>query len=123
MELQAKAEMLIRNPEITSKFWFTKGSGRLTPGAVRWDWEMYDVYTTVDVKTLKPNHRLLITWGSEWETPTTVEWTFSPHGDDATFVRIRNFGFEGDADSVVQQALDSTGGFTWVLAGWNMVFC
>jgi hypothetical protein len=30
------------NPAITSKFWFTKGSGRLEAGKqVRWDWEMY----------------------------------------------------------------------------------
>lgn len=45
----AKAEMLIRksvelvleafiNPEITTKFWFTKSSGRLEVGkSVRWD--------------------------------------------------------------------------------------
>ena len=51
----AKAEMLIRkpvaqvfeafvDPAITSKFWFTKGSGRLEAGKrIRWDWEMYDV--------------------------------------------------------------------------------
>jgi uncharacterized protein YndB with AHSA1/START domain len=49
----AKAEMLIRkpvaevfeafvNPDVTSKFWFTKGSGKLEAGSqVRWDWEMY----------------------------------------------------------------------------------
>jgi hypothetical protein len=28
-----------------------------------------------------------------------------------------NKGFRGDEDQVVQEALDSTGGFTWVLAG------
>ena len=51
--LIAKAEMLIRkpvvevfeafvNPAITSKFWFSKGSGRLQAGKeVTWDWEMY----------------------------------------------------------------------------------
>ena len=50
----AKAEMLIRrpvaevfeafvNPVLTSKFWFTKGSGRLEAGKqVKWDWEMYN---------------------------------------------------------------------------------
>jgi hypothetical protein len=51
----AKAEMLIRrppgevfeafvDPAITSRFWFTKSSGRLETGKqIRWDWEMYDV--------------------------------------------------------------------------------
>ncbi len=29
------------DPATTSKFWFTKGSGRLAPGEeIRWDWEM-----------------------------------------------------------------------------------
>lgn len=49
----AKAQMLIRkpvaevfeafvDPAITTKFWFTKSSGKLEPGKeVRWDWEMY----------------------------------------------------------------------------------
>jgi len=51
----AKAGMLIRrpasevfeafiDPAITSRFWFTKSTGRLEPGKhVTWTWEMYDV--------------------------------------------------------------------------------
>ena len=32
------------NPEITTKFWFTRSSGRLELGKkVRWDWEMFGV--------------------------------------------------------------------------------
>lgn len=32
------------DPAITSKFWFTKGSGRLDAGKrIRWDWEMFGV--------------------------------------------------------------------------------
>lgn len=32
------------NPEVTTKFWFTKSSGRLEEGKkVRWDWEMFGV--------------------------------------------------------------------------------
>jgi uncharacterized protein YndB with AHSA1/START domain len=127
--IEAKAQMLIRrpvgevfeafiNPEITTKFWFTKGSGRLEPGQrIRWDWEMYNASAQVEVKEIEANKRILINWGSAGETPTTVEWLFTPHGNDATFVRIRNFGFQGDADKVVAQALDSTAGFTTVLDG------
>lgn len=49
----ARAQMLIRRPaaevfeafvepSVTTRFWFTKSSGRLTPGSeVRWEWEMY----------------------------------------------------------------------------------
>ena len=46
-----------------------------------------------------------------------MEWVFTPVGEDATFVSVTNTGFQGDGDAVVAQALDSTGGFTWVLAG------
>ena len=61
----AKAEMLIRrpvaevfeafvNPEITTKFWFTKSSGRLEVGKqVTWEWEMYGASTDVTVKELE----------------------------------------------------------------------
>ena len=66
----AKAEMLIRrpvaevfeafvNPAITSKFWFTKGSGRLQAvGQIRWDWEMYGHSAQVSVKALQPANEL-----------------------------------------------------------------
>jgi uncharacterized protein YndB with AHSA1/START domain len=46
-----------------------------------------------------------------------VEWIFTPRPDGTTFVSVTNKGFRGDEDQVVQEALDSTGGFTWVLAG------
>jgi uncharacterized protein YndB with AHSA1/START domain len=124
----AKAEMLIRkpvgqvfqsfvDPAITSNFWFTKGSGRLEAGKeVRWDWEMYGVSIPVRVKAIEENKRILIEWPG-YGTPTTVEWTFTPRPDNTTFVSITNSGFSGTDDEKVKQALDSTEGFTLVLAG------
>lgn len=126
--IKAKAEMLIRkpveqvfqafvNPEITTKFWFTKSSGKLEAGKrVQWDWEMYNIAVQVNVKEIAENKRILIEWGDLGEA-TTVEWIFTPYENDATFVSITNSGFHGDGDRVVAQALDSKGGFTWVLAG------
>ena len=39
------------NPDITTKFWFTKSSGRLEDGKqVQWDWEMYEISIPVSVK-------------------------------------------------------------------------
>ena len=132
MEIQvvpiAKTEMLIRrpvsevfeafvNPAITSRFWFTKGSGRLEAGKqIRWDWEMYDHSVDVSVKAIEENKRILIEWGS-YDKPTTVEWVFTSRPDGTTLVSVMNTGFSGDGDEVVKQALDSTGGFTLVLAG------
>ncbi|HKF38824.1 MAG TPA: hypothetical protein VKB35_18155, partial [Ktedonobacteraceae bacterium] len=47
---------------------------------------------------------------------TTVERVFTPYGNDTTYVSIKNSGFKGDGDKVVNDALDAKGGFTWVLA-------
>jgi len=125
----AKTEMLIRkpvsevfeafvNPAITSRFWFTKGSGRLQAGKqIRWDWEMYHLSVDVDVKAIEENRRILIEWGAHGNPPTTVEWIFASRPDGTTLVSVTNTGFSGDGDEVVKQALDSTGGFTLVLAG------
>jgi uncharacterized protein YndB with AHSA1/START domain len=124
----AAAQMLIRrpvrvvfeafvDPAVTSRFWFSRGSGRLEAGSrVRWDWEMYGVGTTVDVKAVERDKRILVEWDGP-EDPNPVEWTFEATGDERTFVRIRNWGFSGNADEVVAKALDSTGGFHLVLAG------
>lgn len=124
----AKAAMLIRkpagevfeafiDPAITSRFWFTKSTGRLEPGKhITWTWEMYDISTEVEVKDIEVNKRILLDWGNGGEM-TTVEWIFTPHDDGATYVTITNSGFKGDGDKVVRDALDSKGGFTWVLAG------
>jgi uncharacterized protein YndB with AHSA1/START domain len=124
----AKAEMLIRrpagevfeafvDPAITSRFWFTQGSGRLEPGArVRWDWEGYGASAEVDVKAVEPHARILVEWPGEG-VPTTIEWRFTARPDGTTFVSITNAGFGGVGDAPVRQALDATEAFALVLAG------
>ena len=103
------------DPAITTKFWFTRSSGRLEPGAtVRWDWEMYGVGTTVTVKEIEENKRIRI----EWDDPACpVEWQFDSRADETTFVSISNWGFTGTDDEKVAKAMDSVGGFSFVLAG------
>jgi len=124
----AKAELLIRkppaevfeaflNPAITSKFWFTKSSGRLETGKrIRWDWDMYGVSVQVHVKAIEENKRILIEW-SNHDAPTTVEWIFTARADHTTFVSVANTGFSGQGDEVVKQAIASTEGLALVLAG------
>ena len=124
----AKAAMLIRrpaaevfeafiDPAITSRIWFTKSTGRLEPGKhVTWTWEMYDASIEVDVKEIEPGKRIVVEWGN-YGAMTTVECIFTRFQDDATYVTITNSGFQGDGDKMMRDALDSTGGFTWVLAG------
>ena len=124
----ARTAMLIRrpvaevfeafiNPHITTKFWFTKGSGRLEVGKqVQWDWEMYGISIPVTVKSIEPHKRIVIEWPGNGGL-TTVEWLFRSRDDGSTFVSITNSGFTGDGDELVKQATDSTQGFTLVLAG------
>jgi len=124
----AKAEMLIRqpiaqvfdafiNPEVTKKFWFTKSTGKLQEGvSVNWVWEMYDLTVPVMVKNIEPNKHIQIEWG-EGDDTSTVEWSFKILGESKTFVQIINDNFRGTQEEVVQRVIDSTGGFTMVLAG------
>ncbi len=124
----ATAQMLIRkpvaevfeafvNPAITSRFWFSNGSARLEAGRnVRWQWEMYGFSADITVKAVEQNRRILIEWNGP-ANPTSVEWTFEPTDKDRTFVIVKNWGFGGDADQIVAQAIDSTGGFSFLLAG------
>lgn len=119
----ARAHMLIRkpvdvvfeafvDPEITSRFWFTRGSGRLQQGhVVTWHWDMYGATAQVQVKAVDANRRILIEW------PNPVEWTFIPRADNTTFVTIVASGFVGSDDEKVAQAIDMMGGFCFLLAG------
>ena len=126
----AEAGMLIRrpvadvfealtDPELTTKFWFTHSTGKLEAGKrVRWDWEMYGVSADVDVDLIEENKRILMRWPAyEGDTQTTVDWVFTPHTGNTTFVAVTNTGFKGDAEAVAKQAIAATGGFTLVLAG------
>lgn len=124
----AKAEMLIRkpvsevflafiDPEITSKFWFTKGSEKLEEGkSIVWIWEMYGFSLTVLTKVIEKNKRIVIEWGNSGEE-TIVEWIFSPLSEKETFVSITNSNFQGEADKILSEVRNSTEGFTLVLAG------
>ncbi len=106
------------NPEITTKFWFTKSSGKLEKGKeVEWTWEMYNVSSIALVKDIVPNKKIAIEWGNRGEPPIGVEWTFEPYEAQFTFVRIVIDGFTGDADAVLENVAGTVGGFCWVLAG------
>jgi uncharacterized protein YndB with AHSA1/START domain len=105
------------DPDITTKFWFTKSSGKLEVGKqITWSWDMYNATALVNVKEIELNKRILVEWG-DLGAMTELEWTFTPYENNSTFVNIINSGFKGDGDEVVTQALDSSGGFTIVLDG------
>jgi uncharacterized protein YndB with AHSA1/START domain len=124
----ARAAMLIRkpvaqvfeafvDPAVTSRFWFTKSSGRLEAGKqVTWYWALQDVSVQVTVKTVAKNARILIEW-SAYGGPTMVEWSFTARNDHTTFVSIANWGFSGSEEEKAKQAIGATEGFALVLGG------
>ena len=122
----AEAGMLIRkpanevfnafvDPEITRHFWFTKGSDKLIEGnTIHWEWEMYNVSTSVFVRQIKPNEKIVI----EWEVPTTtVEFNFKSLMNGYTYVMIMHSGFHKTGNELLATIKDSVGGFTTVLDG------
>ncbi len=104
------------NPEITTKFWFTKSSGKLENGkTIEWTWEMFDHTASVHVISITSNENIRIQWGEDKDA--IAEWSFKSMGADKTFVTITNTGLKGTTDEIMAQIRDATGGFTWVLAG------
>jgi uncharacterized protein YndB with AHSA1/START domain len=101
------------DPAVTTRFWFTRSNGTMTPGAqLEWIWDMYGVSDTVKVKEVESNRRIVFEWSDE---PTTVELRFMPWKDDATYVEVTESGLRGDGDALVARVAGSTGGFTIVL--------
>jgi uncharacterized protein YndB with AHSA1/START domain len=119
----ARTQMLIRrpaaevydafvDPAVTTRFWFTRSSGPLLPDTtVTWHWDMYGATANVEVIALEQDARIVVHW------PTPVEWRFEPRGDSATLVTITASGFTGTEQEQTNKAIDSMGGFTFVLAG------
>lgn len=120
------AQMLIRkparevfeafiDPTITTKFWFTKSSGKLEEGkTVTWEWEMYNVSNEVSVKEIIVDKKIATQWG---QPATNVDYEFTAVSADSTYVEIKSYGFNLDTDELIKAVMDNTGGFTTVLDG------
>ena len=53
------------DPKLTTKFWFTKSSGKLEKGkTITWEWEMYNVSADVKVIDIVPEKKITIEWGN-----------------------------------------------------------
>jgi uncharacterized protein YndB with AHSA1/START domain len=103
------------DPEITTNFWFTKSTGRLESGkTVTWFWDMYGISTNVTVKEILPGKKITTVWGTP---PVNVDYEFTAITGNATYVVIKNYGFNESGDELIKVIKDSTGGFTTVLDG------
>ncbi|TCS85058.1 uncharacterized protein YndB with AHSA1/START domain [Anseongella ginsenosidimutans] len=110
------------DPVITTRFWFTKSSGKLEAGkTITWEWEMYNVSSDVLVKEIVPNEKITIV---EWDDPsktagssTTTDFEFKALTADTTYVVIKKYGFQQTGNELIEAINDNTGGYTTVLDG------
>jgi uncharacterized protein YndB with AHSA1/START domain len=114
----AEVFQAIVDPDITTKIWYTKSSGKMTPGAeLLWEWEMYGASSRVRVEEVEEDSRVRFTWsGYTPDHPTTVEFRFVPMPDATTYVQVTETGFTGRGDLLVRYIADSTGGFTFLVS-------
>src|SRR5690606_2223011 len=104
------------NPEITSKFWFSKGSGRLDAGhPVEWTWEMYHVSATVTPLEIVPNQSITFRWPAG-DMDTTVHITFASKGTAGTFVSVEEKGWKADDPNLLKTIAGQTEGWALMLA-------
>lgn len=119
-----EAQMMIRkaasvvfnafiDPETTTRFWFTKSSGKLETGkTINWQWEMYGASDDIQVVDIIPDKKITIKWDN---LSTTVDFEFNALTDDTTYVVIRNYGFNQTGKDLIEMIKNNTGGFTTVL--------
>jgi len=126
--LSAKAHIIIRKPpeeafrafvdaEAMSQFWFTRRDAGLELGkAVTWSLgSQPDAFSfEVQVKELEPARRIVVEWPRE-AGPALITWTFEQIDTGDTLLNIEESGFVGNADEIMAQVLDSTGGFNQVI--------
>ena len=104
------------DPDVTTRFWFTKSSGEVVTGAsLTWDWEMYGLSQEVSVKEVQADRLIRFEWGPKG-TATTIEFRFVPWRGDTTYVQVTESGLGGTGDEMVAHVADSAGGFSFVLA-------
>jgi uncharacterized protein YndB with AHSA1/START domain len=124
--ITVEAQMLIRkpiaevfnafiDPTITTKFWFSRSTGKLIKGKkVTWYWDDYNVSDEIEVLEIKPNECIII----RWDNPSTeVVFSFQSVSADSTYVVIKNFGFHQQGKALLDAVMNNTGGFTTVLDG------
>ena len=126
--LSAKARILVRKPQSEvfnafadaismSKFWFTRRDDGLKQGAIS-KWFLGsgedEIAFDVRVEELRYPDKLAISWERD-SAITRVVWTLEATEKGETILTIEESGFAGSDDAIVNQVVDSTGGFNQVI--------
>lgn len=126
----AKSGMLIRkpvadvfeawvNPDITSRFWFTKGSARLEEGkTVTWTWGQFGFSADITVKEITQDLLIRFQWPADegGSDHRTVEISFMSETDETTFVHVVEQGFDVEDEKLIEKIAGQTEGWALVLS-------
>lgn len=127
-----KAQMLIRkpikevfeamiNPAITSKFWFTKSSGRVESGKkLEWEWGQFGVSDTVDILEVRTNEYISLEW-KIGDLKTLVEMEFESYSSTSTLVIITESGFWNSHPAEDEKLEEKINLMLGQNGGWNLV--
>lgn len=109
------------NPDITSKFWFTKSSGRVEPGkTLEWEWGQFGVKDAVDIKEVKTNEYISLEW-KLGELKTHVEMSFESYSDASTLFKVTESGFWDSLPAVNEKLEEKINLMLGQNGGWNLV--
>ena len=126
--LSAKAKIRIRrspsevftafaDASTMSKFWFTRRDAGLKEGEnVSWFIGSGEDSISFDVRVqeLRYPNKIVIIWERDG-AHTQVTWSIEETQQGDTILTIEESGFTGSSDAIVEQAIDSTGGFNQVI--------
>jgi uncharacterized protein YndB with AHSA1/START domain len=108
------------NPDITSKFWFTRSSGRVEAGkTIEWEWGQFGIKDTVDILEVKLNEMISLNW-QLGDITTTVEMHFKPKSEETTFVRVDEKGFWSTNPKEDKRLEEKIGLMLGQNGGWNL---
>ena len=105
------------DPIAMSRFWFTRRDDGLREGeSVAWFVGAGEDAASFDVRVERLEHpnRIVIAWPNG-SNHSQVTWSIAQMEEGDTLLSIEESGFTGSRDTIIQQALDSTGGFNQVI--------
>lgn len=129
-----KTKMLIRkpiaevfeamvNPDITSKFWFTKSSGYVETGkTLEWEWGQFGVKDIVDILEVKTNEYISLEW-KLGNLKTLVEMEFESYSETSTLFKVTESGFWDSYPTEDENPEEKINLMLGQNGGWNLVLC
>ena len=105
------------NADEMSKFWFTRRDNGLREGeTVTWFVGEQPGAPRIHVRvmTLIRPSLIVMEWGDA-EGFTSVTWTIEETSPNTAILRVEESGFTGTFQEIIDNALDSTGGFNQVI--------